>query len=160
MPAQAEIVVRAPHQTMKVRIGVRHSSVARRSLPHDAERVKIILRGCPVNLYICYASAGRTLFAPGDEFLDFSTRAFGYCFHRPVCAISHPTRETKILRFVNGRSAEINALNPAMNRQMGANMVWIRYHWAFFIARRVVLQHGFAAQLRRVFDLTSDQRLL
>jgi hypothetical protein len=83
-----------------------------------------------------YPRAPRSAPAPSDQILDFASVAFRHGFDRTVQAISDPTRQAEILRFLNGRSAEINALNPAPNRQMGADMLWIRVHAATFLSRQ------------------------
>ena len=105
------------------------------SLAHNAENLKIILCRAPVNLYIGHTGAVRPLLTPGDEFLEFFTRAFGYGFDRAVRTISYPTGEAEILRLVNGRSAEVDALNPTLNHHMRAHMVLILCHRAIFLAR-------------------------
>ncbi len=105
-------------------------------LAHNAESLKIILCGRPIDLYICHAGAGRTLPAPCDELVKFFMRPFRYGFDRTVRAISYPAGEVKILRFVNGRSAEVNPLNPAMDRHMNANRIVILCHRAIFYRAR------------------------
>lgn len=78
--------------------------------------------------------------APSDPLFDLASVAFGQCFHRAVGTIAHPTREPEILRFVNGRSPEVNALNPAADGHMGANTILTLRHGAIVIAPRGLLQ--------------------
>jgi hypothetical protein len=108
----------------------------------DPEIPKFATSRLPCNLDVFDSRARWPTPAPSDPFFELVPVTFCHGLHCATGAISHPSGEAEIFRGVNCGSAKVNALNPAMDRQMGAGVVLIGWHWAIFSARAVVLQYG------------------
>ena len=79
-----------------------------------------MLRSFPTDIDMAHASAGRAVATPRDQLLELRPGAFGDGLHRAIETIHDPSREPEALRFLERRSAKINALDSAANFQMDA----------------------------------------
>src|SRR2546430_7620870 len=77
-----------------------------------------MLRSFPTDIDMAHASAGRAVATPRDQFLELRPGAFGDVLHRAIETIHDPAREPEALRFLERRSAKINALDSAANFQI------------------------------------------
>src|SRR4029450_10604691 len=79
-----------------------------------------MLRSSPTDIDMAHASAGRAVATPRDQFLELCPGAFGDGLHRAIETIHDPSRQPEALRFLERRSAKINALDSDVNFQMDA----------------------------------------
>lgn len=94
----------------------------------------------PLDLDFFNPRAGWPTPTPSDPLFHFVPVPFGQRFDRTIGTVADPTREPEILRFANGRSSEVNALNSPAHKHMSANTVFSRRHCAIFIAPAERLQ--------------------